>query len=165
MHTSKPASVCINVLHSAYYLLPSSVMHGVLARHKKTKHTQKQIRRHTKQKDKNNEREMFAFKRIVLWQWYGILKKFNAVRWRKMNRQNSDDTKQKLAGNRQRSFANFQYDWINEHKWRTANVSTVRAPSNCDAVSAAPKAFAFMVGRVHRFTQRQYYYKWLWTYQ
>lgn len=44
-----------------------------------------------------------------------------------------DDTKQKLAANRQRLFANFQYDWINrmwvsnEYKNDEPNVSTERA--------------------------------------
>lgn len=57
-----------------------------------------------------------------------------------------DDTK-KITGNRQRLFANFQYDWICiKQVWEEEEIYRTSAPSNCDAVSAAPKAFVFMVG-------------------
>lgn len=99
-------------------------------------------------RQKGNEWEMFVFKRTV---YYDNSMEFNAVRWQKMNECGVMTPNKNLAGNRQRLFANFQYDWINgmciKRAWNEEqNVSTRSARLLIAMPCQRPqKRFIFMV--------------------
>lgn len=111
-----------------------------LARRKKTNKETK--------RNKNKEWEMFVFQRTV---YYDNSMEFIAVWWQKMNECGVMTPNKNLAGNRQRLFANFQYDWINgmciKRAWNEEqNVSTRSARLLIAMPCQRPqKRFIFMV--------------------